>query len=89
MTTTPSAASIATTIETVDEAVMKALPFISTMLNFVPGAAVAVPFMPLLGELLQTLDNAAKVVLKEIMAHLTPGMANSIALSPSAAPVVG
>lgn len=81
--------SVAGTVVTVDEAVMKALPFISTMLNFIPGAQVAVPFMPLVGEALLALDNAAKEVaagnngmavqdvLKVIEDHLTKGKPNS------------
>jgi|SRR5579872_5459444 len=87
------AASIATEVATVDEAVMKALPFVSTFIGFVPGAQVAVPFMPLIAELLQVVDNAARAVaagnnggavqdvLQEVMNHLTPGKANSPILS--------
>ena len=86
-------AGIATEVSKVDEAVMKALPFISTFIGFVPGAQVAVPFMPLVGELLQALDTAAKEVaagntgaaaegvLQEIMDHLTKGKKNSAILS--------
>lgn len=87
--------SVAGTVVTVDEAVMKALPFVSTMLGFIPGAQVAVPFMPLVGELLAVLDSAAKSVadgnngaaiqdiIKEIENHLTPGKPNSPILSAS------
>jgi hypothetical protein len=93
MTDTTSAAGIATEVSQIDEAVMKALPFVSTMIGFIPGAQVAVPFMPLVGELLQVIDNAAKSVaagnssaaaqdvLQEIMNHLTPGKPNSPILS--------
>ncbi|WP_024516869.1 hypothetical protein [Bradyrhizobium sp. Tv2a-2] len=85
--------SVAGTVATVDETVMQALPFISAIIGFVPGAAVAVPFMPLVGEALMALDNAAKAVaagnngaavqdiFTEIMNHLTPGKPNSTALS--------
>jgi hypothetical protein len=85
--------SIAKEVSQVDEAVMKALPFISTLIAFVPGAQVATPFLPLVGELLQVLDKAAKSVadgnnsgaaqdiLGEIMNHLTPGKPNSTILS--------
>ena len=85
--------SVATTVSTVDEAIMKALPFISTVIGFVPGAQVAVPFMPLVGGLLAALDNAAKAVaagnngaaieavIAEIENHLTPGKPNSPILS--------
>ncbi|MBR0693695.1 hypothetical protein [Bradyrhizobium lablabi] len=86
--------TVAVQVAQVDEAVMKALPFISGMIGFIPGGAVAVPFMPLIAGLLQVVDNAAKHVaegdngaaindvLSEIMAHLTPGMPNSKTLSP-------
>ena len=84
---------IATEVEKVDEAIMKALPFVSGMVGFIPGGAAAVPFMPLIAELLQVVDNAAKEVasgnsgaaaqdvLREIMNHLTPGKPLSPALS--------
>lgn len=89
--------SVAGQVSQVDEAVMKALPFISGLIGFIPGGAVAVPFMPLIGEALVALDNAAKAVaagnsgaavqdiLTEIMNHLTPGQPNSPALSAPAA----
>lgn len=85
--------TIAGEVATIDEAIMKALPFVSTFIGFVPGGAVAVPFMPLVGELLQALDTAAKDVaagntgagvqdiLAEVMNHLTPGKPNSPILS--------
>jgi hypothetical protein len=91
--------TVAGEVSTVDEAVMKAMPFIATMIGFIPGAQVAVPFMPLVGELLGVLDNAAKAVatgnngaafedvFAEIKNHLTPGQPNSPILSaPAAAP---
>lgn len=93
MTDTTSVAGIATEVSQVDEAVMKALPFVSGLIGFIPGGAVAVPFLPLVGELLQVIDNAAKAVssgntgaaaqdvLQEIMNHLTPGKPNSPILS--------
>jgi hypothetical protein len=88
--------AIAGEVMKVDEAVMKLLPFISGVIGFVPGAQVAVPFLPLLGEVLTAVDEAAKAiqagdpaqaldtVLVEIRNHLTPGAANSAALAPSA-----
>lgn len=84
---------VATEVATVDEAVMKALPFVSGLIGFIPGAQVAVPLMPLIGELLTVVDNAAKAVaagnsgaaaqdvLQEIMNHLSPGQPNSPILS--------
>ena len=90
--------SVATEVSTVDEAVMKALPFISFMLGFIPGAQVAVPFMPFALGALKALDEAAKKVadgnpgaaaqdvLQEVMNHLTPGKPNSPILSVPEAP---
>jgi hypothetical protein len=84
---------VAKEVATVDEAVMKVLPFISTFIGFVPGAAVAIPFLPLVGELLAALDSAAQAVstgnnaggieaiIDEIKNHLTPGAPNSPILS--------
>lgn len=78
--------------------VLKFMPFISEVIQFVPGAAVATPFIPLFTEFLGVLDNAAKAVaagntqaaigaiLGEIMSHLTPGLPNAPALSPTAPP---
>lgn len=89
----PTAASIATTVSKVDEGILQALPFISGMIGFIPGGAVAVPFMPLVTELLQALDTAAKDVaagnnsdaaqdvLTEVMNHLSKGKPNSPILS--------
>lgn len=86
-------AGVAGTVSTVDEEIMKALPFVSGLIGFIPGGAVAVPFMPLVAELLQVLDTAAKEVaagnsnaaaqdvLTEVMNHLTKGKANSPILS--------
>jgi hypothetical protein len=93
MTTGTTLAGVAGGVATADEAVMKFLPFISTALAFIPGAQIAVPFMPLVGELLAVLDNAAKAVasgnpgsafedvLAEVRSHLTPGLPNSPILS--------
>jgi len=90
---TENIADVAKTVETVDEAVMKALPFVSGLIGFIPGGAVAIPFMPLVAEFLHVVDNAAKAVaegnsgaavsdiLQEIMSHLTPGKPNSPILS--------
>lgn len=85
--------AVAGEVAKVDEAVMKALPFVSGLIGFVPGGAVAVPFLPLVGEILQAVDNAAKQIqagnntaaisdiLTEIRNHLTPGLPNSSVLS--------
>ena len=93
---TVDATAIATQVSTVDEAIMKVLPFVTTMLGFVPGAAVAAPFLPLVSGFLAALDNAAKAVaagnpgaaatdiLQEVISHLTPGMANSTSLAQEA-----
>lgn len=84
----------AATVSTVDEFVMGAMPFVTTALALIPGAQVAVPFLPLVSELLGVLDNAAKAVsagdtglaiedvFAAIKAHLTPGQPNSAALAP-------
>ena len=89
----PSVASIAGTVSTVDEAILKFMPFVSILVSAIPGAQVAAPFIPLVGELLTVVDNAAKAVaggdtnaaiqdvLGEIMSHLTPGKPNSPILS--------
>jgi hypothetical protein len=88
--TDTSITGIATEVATVDEAIMKFLPEISLLLGFIPGAGVAVPFLP---EVLTALDNAAKAVatgnpgaaigsiFSEIANHLTPGAPNSPTLS--------
>ena len=89
-----SITGIAAEVSTVDEQIMRFLPFISMAVDFVPGGAVA---MPLVSELLQVLDAAAKAVaagnpgaaigdiLGEVKNHLTPGQPNSPILSaPSA-----
>lgn len=85
--------AVAGEVATVDEAVMKVLPFVSGLIGFVPGAQVAVPFLPLVGEILAAVDNAAKSIqagnnsaaiddiLVEIRNHLTPGLPNSSVLS--------
>lgn len=90
------AASVAGEVAQVDEAVMKALPFVSGMIGFIPGGAVAIPFMPLVAEFLQVVDSAAKSVaagnpgaaatdvLQEVMNHLMPGKPNSPILSAQA-----
>lgn len=95
--TEQTAASIATQVSSIDEALMNVLPFITPMLGFIPGAAVATPFLPLVGDLLGAVDNAAKAVaagnpgaaavdiLQEVINHLTPGKPNSPILSAPAA----
>jgi hypothetical protein len=91
--TTIDVTQVANTVSTVDEAVLKALPFISTIIGFVPGAQVALPFMPLVGAGLTALDEAAKAVaagnpgmafqdiMKVVTDHLTHGKPNSPILS--------
>lgn len=102
MTTTTTSSinyeSIATEVSTVDEAVMKVLPFITTITGLIPGAQVATPFLAMAGPLLAAVDSAAQAVaagnpgaavtdvLQEIISHLTPGAANSPALAPTATP---
>lgn len=85
--------TIASEVATVDEAVMKVLPFVTTLTGFIPGAQVATPFLAAAGPLLLVLDNAAKAiaagnpnaawqdVLQELTKHLTPGQPNSTALA--------
>lgn len=85
--------AIAAEISKVDEAILKAMPFVSTIIGFVPGAQVAAPFMPLIVEVLQAVDKATEAVaggntsaaidavINEIKSHLTPGSPNSPALS--------
>ena len=96
MTTTPTPASIAGTVSSVDEAIQKFMPFVSILVGAIPGAQVAAPFIPLVGELLTVVDNAAKAVaggntnaaiqdvIQEVMNHLTPGQPNAPALAPTA-----
>lgn len=91
--TDPTPEGVAGQVATVDEAVMKFLPFVSTILGFIPGAQVAVPFMPLVQGALTALDSAAKAVsmgdpgagvqdiFTEVINHLTPGQPNSQALT--------
>lgn len=86
-------ASVAGEVAQVDEAVMKFLPEISMMLGIIPGAQVAVPFMPLVAAGLQALDTAAKEVaagnpgmaihdvLQVVIDHLSKGKPNSPILS--------
>lgn len=85
--------AVAGEVAKVDEAVMRVFPFISSMIGFVPGGQVAVPLMPIVSEILQAVDTAAKHIqdgdngaalddiLKEIRNHLTPGRPNSAVLS--------
>ena len=92
---TVNVTQIAGEVASVDEAVMKFFPTISTIVGFIPGAQVAVPFLPLVGEILAAVDTAAKDIqagnngaavediLTEIRNHLTPGLPNSLILSSS------
>lgn len=85
--------TIAGEVVTVDEAIMKVFPFIATAVGFVPGGAAVAAAAPLISELLQVVDNAAKAVaagntgaaiqdvISEVVSHLTPGQPNSPVLS--------
>jgi hypothetical protein len=91
--TTIDLTSIAQEVSTVDEAVMKALPIITTITGIIPGAQVATPFLAMAGPLLQAIDNAAKDIadskpgaawqdiLQELTNHVTKGQPNSPILS--------
>ena len=80
---------IAGQVAQVDEIVIKYMPFISSMVALIPGAAPFVAAEPVIVSLLTALDNAAKAVstgnytnafdsvVKEIESHLTPGAPNS------------
>jgi len=93
MTDTQSVAQIAGTVATVDEAIMNAMPIISVMVGFIPGAQPLVPFLPLLSGLLAAVDTAAKDlaannpdmafqdIVNAIKNHLTNGAPNSPTLS--------
>lgn len=93
MSNSPSVSSVAGTIVTVDEAVMKALPFVADLVGFIPGAQIAPAIEPLVADLLLAVDNAAKAVqagnpgqaatdvLQAIIQHLTPGLPNAPVLS--------
>ena len=86
---TETVQSVATTVATVDEAIMKALPFLSPFLGFIPGGTVIAAAEPIALEALTALDNAAKLVaagntgaaasgvLQTIIDHLTPGKPNA------------
>ncbi len=92
--TDTSITGIAGEVSTVDEMIMKFMPFISIGLGLIPGGSIAAP---LVSEILTVVDEAAKavaagnsgaafsVVLSEVMNHLTPGKPNSPILS--AAPI--
>lgn len=84
---------VAGEVAQVDEKIMEFFPYISGMIGFIPGAAAAQPFMPLVGQILAAVDTAAKDIqsgnnaaaindiLTEIRNHLTPGLPNSSVLS--------
>ena len=98
MTDTTSVAGVAGQVATIDEAILKVMPIVSTMIAFIPGAQVAVPFMPLLIGILTAVDTAAKDlaannpdmavqdIFKTIQNHLTSLAPNSPTLS---GPMVG
>ena len=91
--TTETVADIAAKVATVDETVMQFLPYIGTILGFIPGAQVGVPIVGGVGLVLKAVDDAAKLVaagnpgaavediFSEIVNHLTPGQPNSPILS--------
>lgn len=93
MTSGQDISTIAGEVAQVDEQIMKFFPYISGIIGFIPGAQVAVPFLPIVGEILQAVDAAAKDIqtgntgaavddiLTEIRNHLTPGRPNSSILS--------
>lgn len=92
---------IAGKVAEVDEEIMKLFPYISTIIGFVPGAQAAVPFLPIVGEILAAIDQAAKDInngnpgsavediLTEIRNHLQPGKPNSAILSSPLVPSAG
>jgi hypothetical protein len=81
--------SVASEVASVDENVMKFLPYISTLLGFIPGAQIGVPIVGGVGLVLKAVDDAAKAVatgtpgtqvpdiFTAIVDHLTPGKPNS------------
>lgn len=89
---TPS--GVAAQVASVDEAVMQFLPFLSTILGFIPQTApLAAPITAGVGALLKTIDDGAKTIasskpgasaadiIGELVNHNTPGQPNSPALS--------
>jgi hypothetical protein len=86
-------AAIAGEVSTIDEAAMKFLPFVTTIVGVIPGAQIAAPFLAMAGPLLVALDSAAKQVaegkpgaaaqdvFQELINHLTTGKPNSPLLS--------
>lgn len=97
-TTTNTVAGIAAEVSTVDEMIMKFMPFISMGLGLAPGGSIAAP---LISEFLTVVDDAAKavaagnsgaafqVILSEVENHLTPGKPNSPILSAPSSTVMG
>lgn len=90
--------AVAGEVATIDEEVMKLLPFIGGIIGFVPGAQAVAPLLPLVGEILAAVDKAAKDIqgndpsaavddiLTEIRNHLTVGRPNSAVLSSAPPP---
>lgn len=88
-----SAQSIAGEVASVDETIMKFLPYIGTILGVIPGAQVGVPIVGGLQLVLKAIDDGAKLVagsnpgasptdiFTTLVNHLTPGQPNSPVLS--------
>jgi hypothetical protein len=100
MSVSVNVSQIANQVSTWDEKIAQVLPFILPAANFIPGVGPGVAAAaPLILEILNMVDNAAKAVsagdpaaalktvLAEINNHLTPGAANAEALSPTAPPL--
>jgi len=84
--------TIATEVATYDEAILKFMPYLGSILGIIPGAQAGVPVVAGITALLKAIDDAAKAVsantsadpngiVGEIVNHLTPGAPNSPALS--------
>lgn len=65
------------------------LPMLTPLLLMIPGLSVIVPFLPLIPvliEAVQTIEKATGVsqsnAITQVRMHLTPGMQNTLALSP-------
>ena len=85
--------TIATEVATYDEAILKFMPYLGSILGIIPGAQAGVPVVAGITALMKAIDNAAKAVsqadpstgvgdiVTTIVNHLTPGAPNSPALS--------
>jgi len=95
--TTIDVTGISETVASVDEKIMQALPVIAGLVGFIPGASAAVVFEPVVMEILQVVDAAAKNIaannpgaafqdiFDELKNHLTKGQPDSPALAPTEA----